>query len=104
MRKLDIHISDIVEKIDLKIFEEDVDTKTIFTFEINDSRDDSKVILTLEEKVAALLFEGLNHIFIENDDEVEVDTADEKTFELFEKFFEILKQKDNEHFGYEDEQ
>ncbi|MGN1327604.1 MAG: hypothetical protein ACI4VQ_06000 [Clostridia bacterium] len=104
MRKLDIHISDIVEKIDLKIFEEDVDTKTIFTFEINDSRDDSKVILKLEEKVAALLFEGLNHIFIENDDEVDVDTADEKTFELFEKFFEILNQKDNEHFGYEDEQ
>lgn len=102
MKKLDIHISDIVEKIDLKIFEEENNDKTIFTFEFNDSRDNSKIILKLEEKIAALLFEGLNQIFIEDDSDDKV-TTNEKTFELLEKFFEILKEKDNEHFGYEDE-
>lgn len=104
MKKLDIHISDIVEKIDLKIFEEDIKDRTIFTFEFNDSRDNSEVVLKLEEKVAALLFEGLNHIFIEDDsiDEIKEDTP-ENTSEIFENFFKILQQKDIEHFGFEDE-
>lgn len=103
MKKLDIHISDIVEKIDLKIFEEDVKDKTIFTFEFNDSRDNSEIILKLEEKVAALLFEGLNHIFIESDDEeeVDIDTPEEDVASKLEMFFKILQEKDNEHFGLE---
>ena len=60
MKKLDIHISDIVEKIDLKIFEEDIKDKTIFTFEFNDSRDNSEIILKLEEKVGNIFLTFVN--------------------------------------------
>ena len=79
------------------------ENKTIFTFEFNDSRDNYEIILKLEEKVAALLFEGLNHIFIESDDEeeVDIDTPEEDVASKLEMFFKILQEKDNEHFGLE---
>lgn len=110
MKKLDIHISDIVEKIDLKIFEEDYNGKTIFTFEVEDSRDNSTTVLKLEEKVAALIFEGLSHLFVEADDDKDTNeeddeediAIDENPLETLKMFFEMLNLKDKEHFGLED--
>lgn len=97
-KKLDIHISDTVEKIDLKIYEEDTNNKTIFTFDIEDSRNNTKTTLILEEKIAAILFEGLNNIFIEDDTEYQTDNIEDNIDDL-EKFFEIISKNDMDFYG-----
>ena len=100
--KLDIHISDIVENIDLKIYEKQEKDITNFIFHIEDFRDKSEHIFKMEEKIAAIVFEGLNHIFVEVDENKSMDTINEDTSaNILDTFFKILKQNDIEHFGNE---
>ena len=107
-KKLDLHMSDTLNKIDLKVYEEEINHNILFTFDIFDSANDSKYILKLEEKIAALLFEGLNQIFIEDDTEYQTDekkpspspnALQEISFKTLEDFFEQLKGCDKKHFS-----
>lgn len=99
-KKLDIHITDTVEGIDLKIYEQKICNTTMFTFNIEDSRDGQKVSFTTEEKIAAILFEGLNNIFVEDDTEYQTDQdVETNNIEDLNNFFKIIEKNDVKFFG-----
>lgn len=104
-RMLDVDISDEMENLNLKIFEEDINEKTIFSFEIRDMSTGQLVGFRAEEKIAAILFEGLSNIFENDDSEFQYDfdecddEEDEDDFYQMDRFFEILGEQNKEFFG-----
>jgi uncharacterized protein YdcH (DUF465 family) len=100
--KLDVHITDTVENLDLKIYEEETNEGTIFSLHINRLGEEKVTVLKMKETIAALIFEGLNQIFIEDDTEYQRDEdtvcKKQSTKDVLEDFFNILYQCDKEHF------
>lgn len=104
-QKWDVHITDTVENLDLKIkitpSRENKD-KVNFNCYITDLNTNKKSIITYEEKMAALLYVGFQQIFVEDDTEyqfVEHQTNTQYSPEdILEKFFTHLKKCDEEHF------
>lgn len=103
MKRLIVHITDIVEKIDLKIFEDENGNKVNFIFEINDTRDNSTSIFKVEEKVAAIIYEGLNNVFTEVD-ETDEQSQTKNSLTILQEFFQTLQNKDKEHFGLNEDE
>lgn len=100
MKRLLIDISDTVAELNLKIYETTIRNKQVFEciFKSEDGSYGAK--LTLEEAMAALLFEGFNNIFVEDDTEYQTDEDKQKDVykEIFEHFFNNLKKKDEDYF------
>lgn len=105
-KKLDVYITDTINDIDLKIFEEEINEVTCFTLGVHKKKDNSRFILKVDEETAAIIFEGLNQIFVEDDSDYqrpspEPDSPQE--IDVTQVFFDTLKKCDKKHFCSEDE-
>jgi hypothetical protein len=100
--KLLTYITDVVEDIDLKIYERTQEGKTVFDCYMIKLGNDYIQKITIEEKEAAILFEGFNQIFKEDDTEYQTDEDYKSASDILNEFFGTLKQCDIEHFGDED--
>ena len=100
MKKLLIDISDVTEELNLKIFETTVKGRQVFECIFSSEDGSYGAKLSLENKIAALLFEGFNQIFIEDDTEYQTDKDENENDykEIFERFFGMLQKKDKDYF------
>ncbi len=96
-RKLSTHIEDVVNKIDLKIYETEMPSgDSVFDFEIKE-KNFGYYKFCLDENVAAIFFEGLCQIF-ENDDTDYKRDDEEYSKKVLGDFFNLLKKCDKEYF------